>query len=99
MVNGIEDSTSVPRPLFPAIANYYKLGGREREREGGLCLSSLYRGNDQNVSCNWRERAGGRNSSETKFLFSEGPTSLEEEGDTGKTDRQRTAHQFEPLRK
>lgn len=72
---------------------------REREREGGLCLSSLYRGNDQNVSCNWRERAGGRNSSETKFLFSEGPTSLEEEEDTGKTDRQRTAHQFEPLRK
>lgn len=71
---------------------------RERER-GGLCLSSLYRGNDQNVSCNWRERAGGRNSSETKFLFSEGPTSLEEEEDTGKTDRQRTAHQFEPLRK
>lgn len=44
---------------------------------------------------------GGRNSSETKFLLSEGPTPLEEEeeGDTGKTDRQRTAHQFEPLRK
>lgn len=42
---------------------------------------------------------GGRNSSETKFLLSEGPTPLKEEGDTGKTDRQRTAHQFEPLRK
>lgn len=68
----------------------------EREREKGSCVCHLSTAETIKMF-----RAIGEKGlvAETKFLFSEGPTSLEEEGDTGKTDRQRTAHQFEPLRK
>lgn len=77
MVNGIDDSTSVPP--FPRYSTT-NLGKRRRERERGcVCHLSAAETIKMFRAIGEKGLVGGRNSSETKFLLSEGPTPLEEE--------------------
>lgn len=69
---------TVPRPT-PRYSNLLQRLGREREREGVFVISPP-QGNDENVSCNWRERrlvAAIR--PRQSFSSSEEPNPLEEE--------------------
>lgn len=98
MVNGIEDSTRPFLALFPANPTYYKdLGERER---GRVCLSSLHRKETMKMFRAIGEKGGWwPQFVRDKVSLPRRSLSFLGGGDTGKTDRQRTAHQFEPLRK